>query len=162
MEIMDNFSKQIVTEIEARGVSPLPRWHFLVRRSVFWSLAVLSVLVGAVAFSVADYVFFDNEGISIKVLLESPLEGILQTIPFLWLAVFGLFVVSASLSFRHTRTGYRYRTGVAVLGVVVVAILLGTVLNIFDFGQGVHYFLLNHTTFYDALIRSSDDIRLPR
>jgi glucan phosphoethanolaminetransferase (alkaline phosphatase superfamily) len=161
MDIMNDLSKQVVEEIEARGMTPRPRWHFLIRRSVFWTLAVVSVLVGAVAFSVADYVFFDNEGVSVAVLLESPLEGIIQTIPFVWLFAFGLFAASAYLSLRHTRSGYRYRTAGVVLTVLVVTVALSIVLNLFDFGQGVHYFLLNHTSFYDALIHSNDDVRIP-
>ncbi|MDB4992233.1 MAG: hypothetical protein JWL75_478 [Parcubacteria group bacterium] len=161
MEKMDNFSEQVVAEIEARGVSPLPRWHFLFRRSVFWTCAILSVLSGAIAYSVADYVFFDNEGMGPTAILESPIEGILHTIPFVWLIVFGLFAASAYLNLRKTRTGYRYRAALAILAVIIITIGLGAVLNMFDFGQTIHYYLLHHTTFYDALIHSSDDIRVP-
>jgi uncharacterized membrane protein len=160
MDTMDNFSKQVVAEIEARGATPKPRWHFLLRRSAFWTFAVLSILSGAVALSVADYVFFDNEGISVATLLESPLEGIIQTIPFIWLIMFALFVMSAYLSLRRTKSGYRYRTIIAVSGAIVVTVLLSLMLNLFDFGQAVHYFLLSHTSFYDALIQSNDDVRL--
>lgn len=158
---MDDFSKRVVTEIEARGVLPRSRSHFLIQRSVFWTLAMLSVLVGAVALSVADYVFFDNEGVSAAIILESPVEGFIQTIPFVWLLVFGLFGISAYLSFRHTQTGYRYRALAIVATLVVVTVVLALLLNTFDFGQGVHYYLLNHTSLYDALIHSSDDVRIP-
>lgn len=154
---MASFSEKILEEIDARGVSPRPRWHFLLRRSVLWSLALLSVILGAVAFAVADYVFFDNEGISTVTLLESPIEGIVQSIPFLWLFVFGLFTVSAYLGLRHTRTGYRYQTIGAVVGVIVVSVLLGLILNVLDFGQAVHDYLMHNTTFYDPLIHSSED-----
>jgi glucan phosphoethanolaminetransferase (alkaline phosphatase superfamily) len=160
MDKMDNFSQQVVAEIEARGVAPKPRWHFLLRRSVFWTLAVLSILSGAIALSVADYIFFDNEGFSAASLLESPLEGIIQTVPFVWLIAFALFIASAYLSLRRTRTGYRHRTALAVGGAIVVTVLLSLVLNMVDFGQAVHYFLLNHTSFYNALIQSNDDTKL--
>jgi uncharacterized membrane protein len=161
METMDNFSERIVAEIEARGVTPRSRWHFLLKRSVFWSCAILSVLSGAVAFSVADYVFFDNEGISAAVLLESPIESLINTIPFIWLVVFGIFITSAYLSLRSTRRGYRQQAALAILGVGILTIVLGMLLNFFDFGQAIHYYLLNHTTFYNALIRSNDDLHLP-
>jgi hypothetical protein len=159
MEIMDDISQRVEKEIETRGLVPTPRWHFLVRRSVFWTLAVASVLVGGVAFSVGNYIFFDNEGISTAALLESPLEGVIQTIPFVWLFAFGLFVASAYLSLKHTRTGYRYGIARAVLAVIAISICLGILLDTLDFGQAVHYFLLNNTSFYDAVVHSSDDIR---
>ncbi len=161
METMDTFSEQVEKEIVARGVTPLPRWHFLVRRSVFWTLAVFSIIVGTIAFSAADYVFFDNEGMSAATILESPIEVIVQTVPFVWLIVFGLFVASAYLGLRKTRSGYKYRALLAVSGVIVVTIALGMLLNLFDFGQTVHYYLLHHTTFYNALIHSSDDVQVP-
>lgn len=157
MGSMNDFSDEVVREIESRGVLPRPRWQFLVRRSVFWTLALLSVLLGAAAFAVADYVFFDNEGISAKVLLESPLEQVLQAIPVLWLVAFALFLASAFTSLRYTRTGYRHRTAGAVFGTIAVTICLGLLLNTFDFGQAVHSYLLSHTSFYNALIHSRDD-----
>ena len=104
---MNDFPESIEKEIEARGVLPRPRWHFLFRRSVMWILAVASVLSGAVAFSVADYVFFDNEGISVATLLQSPLEGVIRSVPFIWLLAFGLFCATTYVGLRHTRTGYR-------------------------------------------------------
>jgi hypothetical protein len=155
---MNTLSEHIEKELEARGSTPRPRWHFLLKRSVVWSLAIASILVGAVAFAVADYVFIDNEGISPASLLESPLEGIIQSIPFVWLFVFGLFCFVTYIGLRHTRTGYRHRTIGIVTCVLVATIGLGLILNVFDFGQGVHYYLLNHTSFYDALIHSSDDL----
>ncbi len=156
---MNDFSEKLEKEIETRGLIPRPRWHFLLKRSVFYSFAVASILIGAIAFSVADYVFFDNEGISATVLLESPLEGIIQSIPFIWLFFFFLFCLVTYVGLRHTRTGYKYRTIGIILSVLIVTIGLGLILNVFDFGQGVHYYLLNHTGFYDALIYSNDDFK---
>ena len=156
---MDMLSKDVVNEIKARGVAPVPRWHFLLKRSVFWTLATASVFLGAVAFAVADFVFFDNEGVSAAVLLESPLEGFLKSIPIVWLIVFGLFIFSAYYGLRHTKRGYRFRTVGVVVGVILGTIILGLGLNMLDFGQAVHDYLLTNTIFYDALINSSDDLR---
>ncbi len=156
---MNDFSDSVEKEIEARGMTPRPRWHFLLKRSVFWSLAVSSVLIGAVAFSVADYVFFDNEGLSSSALLDTPLEVIVQGVPFVWLFIFVLFCFVTYVGLRNTRSGYKYRTIGVVFGVLAATIGLGLILNLFDFGQAVHYYLLNNTSFYDALIHSSDDLK---
>ncbi len=156
---MNDFSKNIEKEIEARGMTPRPRWHFFLKRSVSWSLAIISVLIGAMAFSVADYVFFDNEGLNPAALLDTPLEVIVQGIPFVWLFIFGLFCIVTYIGLRNTRSGYKYRTLGVAFAVLLATIGLGLVLNVFDFGQGVHYYLLHHTSFYDALIRSNDDLK---
>jgi amino acid transporter len=153
----EQLPQNIIDEIEKRGLTPRPRWNFLLKRWVFWSLAVVSIFIGAIAVAVAVYVYLDNDGVGTAALLETPLEDILLSIPFIWLFVLALFTVSAYLGLRHTRTGYRYKTTKAVLGVIIVSICLGVLLSIFDFGQTVHHYLLDHTPFYDALIHSSDD-----
>ncbi len=155
---MDNFSQVIIKEIEARGAVPKPGWHFLLTRSAFWFLAITSVLVGAIAFAVADFVFIDNDGISLATLQETPIQDIAQSIPFIWLLILALFTASAYFGFRHTRTGYRYATTFVVTVAIVASILLGVALNAVDFGQTVHQYLLQHTSFYDALIHSRDDL----
>lgn len=156
---MIDFSEKVLTAIDERKAEPKPRWHFLVKRSVFWSLAVLSVFVGGIAVSVAIYVFFDNDGIAISqnLALQEALLDVAQSIPYIWLAVLGLFTASAYLVFRKTRKGYRYATAQVVGIAIVASIVLGLVLDAFDFGQMVHKYLLSNTTIYDILIHSSED-----
>lgn len=155
---MDTLSKDILTQIQKRGITPRPFWYFLVRRSVFWVLAILSVLVGAVALSVAHYVFFDNGGVSPSVLIESPLEGVFQGAPLVWLVLFGLLVASAYLSLRNTRTGYRYQAVSTLAIVTFVTIALAGVLISLDFGHAIYYYLTHSTSFYQAVVESSDDL----
>ena len=152
---MDNFSENIIKEIEARGIVPKPRWYFLVSRGSFWLLAICSVAIGAIAFAVAVFVFLDNDGIS--AVGEALIIDVAQSIPFIWLFVLALFSACAYFGFRHTRTGYRYATSLVVLAVIVMSIVLGIVLDEFDFGQRVHRYLLTHTPLYDPLIHSRDD-----
>ncbi len=154
---MDTFSEHIVKEIEARGATPKPRWQFLLTRGVFWALAIASVSVGGIAFAVADFVFFDNDGISFATLRETPIQDIAQSIPVVWLLVLALFTASAYLGFRRTRKGYRYTTTLVVLAAIGTSVVLGLALNALDFGQTVHQYLLEHTDFYDPLIHSSED-----
>ena len=153
------FSDHIVEEIALRGIAPKPRWHFLVTRTAFWLLACISVLIGSIAFAVAEYVFFDNDGMSIALMEKSSIYDIAQSIPFVWLVVLGLFTASSYLGFRHTRSGYKYATALVVLVSITLSVLFGLALNTVDFGQRAHEYLLHNTSFYDALIHSSDDVQ---
>ncbi len=136
----DTFPQEIVKELEARGAVPKPRWHFLVSRGMTWFLAAAPLFLGGLAFAVAEFVFFDNDGISR--LQGSSFQDIAQTIPFVWLGILVLFSVVAYYGFRKTRGGYKYATTTVVLGVVFLSIVLGLTLNALDFGQGVHDYLL--------------------
>ncbi|MDB5238596.1 MAG: hypothetical protein JWM46_866 [Candidatus Kaiserbacteria bacterium] len=155
---MNTLSEQIAKELESRGASPKPRWHFLVARGTFWLLAVTSVLIGGIAFAVASFVFFDNDGASMSVLERSSIYDIAQSIPFVWLAIFGLFTASTYAGFRNTRSGYKYATSLVIIVAILASIALGLLLNTLDFGQNVHRYLLEHTSFYDPLIHSREDL----
>lgn len=157
----EQLPQHIIQEIEKRGLKPRPRFYFLLKRSVFWSLAGISIFLGAIAVAVALFVFLDNDGVGTAALLETPLEVILQSIPFVWLFTLVLFTTSAYVGLRNTKTGYRYKTVKAVTLVIVLSICFGILLSILDFGQVVHKYLLNHTSFYDSLIHSREDITHP-
>ena len=154
---MNELSDNILNKLQAQGVTPTPRWHFLLTRSVFWTLAIVSVLIGSMAFAVGIFVFIDNSEVTPAAMEQSQIADVAQNIPFIWLAVLLLFTISAYFGFRNTRTGYRYATAKVILAVVLASILLGLALDEFDFGQRTHEFLLSHTKFYDSVIHSRDD-----
>ncbi len=153
----DHLTDSILKKIEEQRLAPTPRWQFLLTRTAFWVLAILSVVIGGVAFGVADYVFFDNDGINLSSLQDAPIHDIALSIPYLWLAVLGIFTYIAYKGFRKTRSGYRYTTVMVLCSSVVASVVLGMSLNAVDFGQSVHTYLLSHATFYDALIHSRED-----
>lgn len=156
---MENFSEHIVKEIVERGATPKPRWHFLLKRSVFWTLAGFSVVIGGIAVSVASYVFFDNDGLGAfgRLAPQDTLRDLARSIPYIWLFVLGLFTASAYLGFRQTRKGYRYATTMVVGAAIGLSLVFGLILDTLDFGQSVHKYLLSNTTVYDLLIHSSED-----
>ncbi len=135
----DTFPQEVVKEIEARGAVPKPRWKFLLGRGTVWFLAITSIAIGGVAFAIAEFVFFDNDGIT--KLQGSSIEDMAQSIPFVWLAFVIFFAVIAYYSFRRTRHGYRYATAWVITAVIVLSIGLGVALNAIDFGQTVYQFL---------------------
>lgn len=156
----DTTSEKIMEEIKKQGIEPRPRWQFLLKRWVFWTFAVLSVVIGGIAFSVATYVFSDNDGMGVfqHPALQDTLQDIAQSIPYIWLFVLGIFTASTYMGFRKTRKGYRYATVTVICTAIVLSIVLGLLLNAFDFGQSVHKYLLTHTNLYDGLIHSKEDL----
>lgn len=132
----ETFPESVLSEIRDRGIAPIPRWQFLASRTFAWVLAGLSVAVGGVAFSIAEFVFFDNDGPAR--LHGSSLEDIAQSIPFVWLAFVGFFALVAYYGFRQTRHGYRYATAWVVGIVVASSVAFGLILNAADLGQAVY------------------------
>ena len=101
----EQLPENIIKTIDERNLVPTARWRFLLTRSVFWILAVLSVVVGGIAFGVADYVFFDNDGISFASLQQSSIQDVAQSIPYVWLVILAILTLTAYYGFRKTRRG---------------------------------------------------------
>lgn len=151
---MENFSQNLIKEIESRNIEPRSKLYFLLKRSVFWVSAIISILIGGLSFAVADYVFFDNDFKNLSSLNGTPILEIAKSVPYIWLFSLGLFTVAAYIGFRHTRKGYRYATFLVIIVSILSSILLGLILNKFDFGQNTHKYLLKNTKFYDGLIHT--------
>jgi hypothetical protein len=157
-------SDKIIREIEKRRVVPIPRWHFILKSAVFWALALISVVTGAISMVTAIYVFFDNDyivdraGIE-KFFVERPfVEVIVQSIPYVWLLALGLFILAAYYGFRHTRKGYRYPTYRVISVSLLLSALLCGILDTFDIGRYIHRYLIENVQGYGQLVHTNEVI----
>ena len=141
--------------IDERGITPRPRWHFLLKGSVFWSMATATVILGGIAIAVIIFVFFDHDTEVRAYLNQSFVEDILLTIPYIWLMLFGLLIALTHLIVRHMKRGYRYSITQVVCMSLAVSMALGIVMNALDVGEGVNEFLNESILYYDSLIYTS-------
>ena len=154
---MTELERKVLEQIEKRGLVPRPYAYFLARRSVFWTLACISIVLGAVSVAVIIYGavdYFVADGFSED---EIPFDDVIENLPFVWLAMLALFMVSALLSVHKTKRAYRYPVSALVAGVVAVSALLGGLLHYFDVGRQVHQYLNTHVAAYERLVRSKED-----
>ena len=61
-------SEKIIEEIKRQGIKPRPRWQFLLKRWVLWSLAVFSAVLGSIAIAIIIFTFIDHDA-SVRVYL---------------------------------------------------------------------------------------------
>lgn len=152
----------ILDEIERRNVVPIPRWRFILKHSVFWALAVISVITGSLSMATAMYVFLDHDFMVdhariTRFLAQQPfIDDIVDSIPYLWLTALLLFVLFAFYGFRQTRKGYRYPMLRVVGGSLLLSLLLSGVMNVFDVGQHIHRFLIENVDGYDNLVYANE------
>lgn len=153
----ESFSQNIVEEIEKRDLKPRPRFYFLLKRSVFWSLASLSAVIGGIAVSIIIFVFFDHDPEAARYLHQSLTEDIMLSVPYLWLLILAAFVGVAKYSVRHTKTGYRYATLKIVGAVLIASLALGLLLDAFDSGAAIDDYLSDTLPYYSSLVYTSKD-----
>lgn len=136
-------SKAILERIEKEGLTPLPRWQFLCFEYGIWTLWGLSVLFGAIVFSVLIF-FFLHAGFSYamhEATHENVFSFLYEVLPLLWIVAFGLMALLAHYNLRHTKTGYRHTVLRVLLSSLVFSFIGGVVFHAVGMGLVVDNFL---------------------
>ena len=149
--------EKIIEEIKNRGIVPRPRWHFLLKRSVLWSLVAIATIFGGIAVAVIIFIFIDHDANARAYLDESIFVDLLETIPYLWFGALFLLIGITQYVIRHTKSGYRYTTARIVGVVVVSSVVLGIVLSALEVGERVQDFLVERAPYYDKITNTSKD-----
>jgi hypothetical protein len=61
MTIGEKFESSILSEIKEKGIKPKARWTFLLNDYLVWATGFLSLVFGAIAFSVIIYMIRNND-----------------------------------------------------------------------------------------------------
>jgi hypothetical protein len=145
---MTELEKKVLEAIEKQNLTPKPYAYFLARRSVFWALAALSILLGAVSVAMGIFAIQDMMQEGGRQFNDMPFDDILQSLPVIWLVCFILFCFSAYYGLRRTRRGYRYRP-LSVMALIILASLgLGWLLHVAQAGQFINNALSVHFASY--------------
>jgi hypothetical protein len=100
-------SEQLIQKIREAGIEPLPRSRFVWRRVLLWLSFAVSVVLGALAFSVILFAIQQTDFSLLQHLEHSRLELFLGLLPFLWLAFLAVFLLLAMYALRHSPRGYK-------------------------------------------------------
>jgi hypothetical protein len=147
---MSKLSQDVLREIERRGLVPRPVAYFLAKRAVFWVLAGLATLLGAISVALGLFVVTDALQAGGRGFDEMPFDDVAPGAPVAALAVLGLAIASAYYSVSRTRRGHRYRPGLIMTAVAAIAIALGVALHGFSAGEAVHGWLSRQFPAYRA------------
>lgn len=151
----EQLTNKILERIDTDHLSPLPRWRFLLLRAAVWLLAALSVIVGSIAVAAMLFLFIDHHQHGFWS-AEHELSELLLMAPFLWVAVFLLFIAIARVSVRHTKHGYRYSLRTLLLVSVLLSISFGVLLNFVGVGKITHEFFNDNAVYSFATYDSKD------
>lgn len=129
----DSMANKIMERIEDEKITPVPRWRFSARNGLFWSLWVLSVLVGAVAVSAAIF-SLANSGYKYYVATHSGFVSfVFDTIPYLWLLLLTLFIIVALENLKHTKRGYKIPITLLLLVSILASLFFGFLIYLLGF-----------------------------
>lgn len=154
---MSDLDKRVLEAIEKRGLAPRPYAYFLAKRSVFWTLAALSIVLGAIAVAVLMFAVSDYYATGGRNFDEMPLDDLFETLPYVWLVTLGLLIASAYFGLRNTPGNYRYRPSYVVAAAVLATVVLGGLLHYLELGQPAHQYLKENVPLYERLVFGRSD-----
>ncbi len=147
---MTDLERKILETIQSQRLVPKPAYQFLAKRSVFWALALVSVVFGGLNIAVLLFVISDYFATGWRILDNIHYSEALLLLPVLWLLLAVLLAASATFGLRHTRRGFRYKSGHLATAVLGASLLTGILLHANAAGQSVHNYLLDHFESYRA------------
>jgi uncharacterized membrane protein len=130
----------VLKKLEAEKVTPIGRWHFILRNNSFWALWGLSVLIGACAIAASIFVFSHAPWQYEHVTHDSFIQFFFDVMPLFWFVSFALMVFFGYYNVRHTTRGYRFSFYLVVIASVVASFLGGAVLSVLGVGKTIDDF----------------------
>jgi len=149
---MSQLSEKLNKAIKEGKLHIKPRWHFLLKHWVIGGLVLLTVLIGALAFSITWYLLNDFDWLDYKYLEMGMLEYVIFGLPYFWMMIILLLTGIAYYNFRQTKHGYRYHWYWVVLGVIVLSVALGTSLEAFGLGEKIDDQLVYNIPQYERMV----------
>lgn len=122
---MENANK-LIEHIKTQGIHPVPKWHFVLKKTLVYSVFIAAVLLGALAFSI---ILFSIQQTDFKILshiTHSRLELFLSLLPFVWIISLIIALLLGVFSMRQTPKGYKV-TFIKLAGYnTALSVLIGT------------------------------------
>ena len=146
---MTKFSESIVGKIKGDHIAPVPRWHFLLRSYVFWTLFVFSVFLGSLSFGVIVHIVNSGDLDLLNHLQGNVVTSAVMLLPYFWLLFLILFATVAYVNWKHTKLGYRFKRRWIVLGSVLMSAFFGSIFYVLGMAQEVDNLMIKSIPLYN-------------
>lgn len=125
----ENLKSKVFDLIERDKIKPKSKLYFVIKDKAFWSLFVLSVIIGSIAVSVMIFSFTNSESDIYEVTHDGLVDFVLEITPYMWFLLFATFAFVGYENIRHTDKGYKYSFGIVLLSSLVLNIAGGITLH---------------------------------
>ncbi len=151
-----DFNINVLQKIKEEKLTPKPKWQFLLKNSLIWTLGVLSLILGAISTSLIFYMLTGEES-GFGPGSPRDLESLFVIVPFFWIICLAFFAVSVFYYIKHTKKGYKYSPKLIVLGTLIISLFLGSTLSSLGVDKLVDDVLGARAPMYDRVINPRID-----
>lgn len=118
-------SQKLLEKIQASKITQRSRLEFVLKNSLFWTLFVLSIIIGGLSFSVILFVLSETEFDVLSQINDSRVELFIGILPFFWVISCIIFLLISIFGIRHSKIGYRYSPFWVFGNNIILSITLG-------------------------------------
>ncbi|HIP49095.1 MAG TPA: hypothetical protein EYG92_09055 [Lutibacter sp.] len=147
---MDTFDK-IAQQIKNEDIKQTPRWYFIFKNTRIWIVFLLSISIGAIAFSVILFSIQQSDFELLSHVKHSKLESFLVFLPFFWVVILLVFSIFSFYSLRSSKKAYKYSLLSLLSLSTFISILLGTLFFISGGAQKLEHTFANTIEIYNSL-----------
>ncbi len=144
-------SKKLIDRIKNDHIKPTPKWYFISKNALIWLAFIISVLIGAGAFSVILYAIQQTDFNLLSHFGHSTLEMLLGLLPLIWIIALIVFLVSAIYFIQNSKKGYKLLWSKLVGFSTGLSILIGTLFFISGGGRWLDDAFANRITLYESI-----------
>lgn len=101
-------AERIINKIKQEDIKPKARWKYTGRNALMWLVMLLSVIAGALAFSIILFAVQQIDFDLISHMSHSRFEWWLGLLPFIWIISLIIFTGISVFGLKYTRKGYKY------------------------------------------------------
>lgn len=142
-------NKKIIEKIRGQHLAPKPKIFFVLKNVFFWSLFLLSILLGTISFATILYNFSGNQEILQNLFLKNNLS--LETInffPIFWIVILILFLLLSIKNYKKTERFYKYNINFIFLIVIILSFGIGSIMFSLGVGEKTEKLSQEYLPFY--------------
>jgi hypothetical protein len=140
----------ILEVIEKKGITPKPKWHFLLKEWAVWGSAVFALLFGSIATALTIYLINANR-FTIDAIRITGLEYLFRWIPILWIVLTLLGIFYTVHAAKETRRGYKWNVSWLVGVAILCSVCIGSTAYTMGVGEKIDTYLLEQVPLYKPL-----------
>lgn len=126
-----------------KNKKPTPKWIFVSKNILFWSIFLLFIIIGLLSTSLIIYLIF-NTGFD--------LNNIIYSIPYLWIFFTTILFLLSYFNFKKIGNNYKYLTIKNIFITLIMSIVFGILFYNIGFSEFLDKKLKNNVVVYNNYI----------
>lgn len=151
-----NFVEGVLHKIKEEKITPKPKWQFLLKNSLIWTLGIIALILGAISTSLVFYMM-TGEDVALGHNGANLLEALIFVVPFFWLICLMIFALAVFYYIKHTKKGYKYSARTIILAIVIISVVFGGALSALGVDRVIDDVLGERAPMYDRVINPRMD-----